>query len=90
MDDLDHTTGYDRMARPKSRAGRPRAGELPEMEPAKLLTGNKMPPMICPCCGRGMQPRVKARRPSGEITAECSANGCVFVYREPQVRLLKS
>jgi hypothetical protein len=53
-------------------------------------TQRRVPPIVCPKCGRGMTPLVVRWRRGDEIAADCTCtlNGCAFVYYPATVRLM--
>lgn len=81
--------GTNRMANPTTRQqGRPKKSETRASSPQLAIvdaTLRHVPPLTCPCCGRGNQPRVERWRPSGSADCICQANGCRFTYTPAQV-----
>jgi uncharacterized C2H2 Zn-finger protein len=70
-----------------ARQGRPAATAPARVEsPAmQVMTTDTVPPVNCPRCGRGQQPRMLRRRP-GEIDCACALCGKPFTYRPPTIR----
>lgn len=79
----------NRQANPKKRGpGRPKKTEPKEPEVEAVLDGPaRVPPLICPKCGRGMQPKVRRKRPDGVRDCVCTLCGRGFAYTPPRVRL---
>ncbi len=79
----------NRMAMPETRKqGRPPASQppQPEVEAPPVMVDDAILPCKCPNCGRGMQPRVVRRRPTGERDCTCALCGQAFIYRPATVR----
>lgn len=82
------TTNPDQTKAVKRLPGRPSKEETSPPSPVQLVYG-RVPPIICPVCQRGMQPRADKSgivNAKGEILCTCSLNGCRFAYLIPTVR----
>ncbi len=85
-------TPTNRMANPEKRGqGRP-PKDRPSGTHAVVVvdtTLRHVPPLVGPCCGRGMQPKVERwRTDAGTEVADCQCALCGkrFVYRPATVR----
>lgn len=67
--------------------GRPPASvpKQPVQEAVIDPTQRKVPPLVCPKCGRGMTPRVAGWH-GGTASCICSLTGCRFTYTPATVR----
>lgn len=77
----------NRMATRRER-GRPKDDDKgpPAVEAQPVLLLDSVPPLVCPKCGRGMQPKVMRKRPNGERDCACTLCAREFVYTPPRVR----
>jgi transcription elongation factor Elf1 len=83
----------NRMEQPRKR-GRPsnadlaaRAGETQESDALPVVLDRHVPPLNCPKCGRGMDPRV-TKWHNGAAYCQCRLCGGHFQYTPPKVRTL--
>ena len=83
------TIPQNRMADPEKRGqGRPPKSEprLPSVEAEPMVIPDTVMTCTCPRCGRGQQPKVVRRRPTGERDCTCSLCGRQFVYTPATIR----
>jgi hypothetical protein len=53
-----------------------------------VLNERHVPPINCPCCGRGMTPIVLRWVPDGTAACTCRLCGKRFNYTPPKVRVI--